>query len=535
MQLSRIQLLKTIKLCYPFNLLDDAIISEMIDASKVLFYEKDNLIYQKGSSASHIYLILEGTVSILLEHKQKMITINSKEDFGIIGEEALGENRKRKCTARVEKNLMVLQIPMRFIDKIRVEKPEISSALKILKYSFDHLADRKQTNPGGETIAYFGKPHPIQFIGKLLVSLLFFVAIFLSVFFLSTKSNSQNAFQIGIHIFLVFSFCGLNFWKYLEWRMSYRLVTNKRTFSRQLRLFHLEAISEIPLTAIMNIRLLKPLAGQIFNFGHLSIRTYTGESQINYLPLADQVQGLIESLIQTSRANAHEMEQEVFKKILLKKSSISDDPQYDSNEGVGIDQKPDEVNGQNAIEITYRTHWIILARKVLLPTSIFVMTFLISGFLFFNNIISYRNPVVYLTLFVLLSSCLVWWIYQYFDWYNDKFVINEQQIIDINQRPFGQEERRTASLFNIQAIRFERKGIFGLLLDFGTVYIRVGDEEFTFDHVHSPALVQQMIFQVLENSIAGKKRMELTEQQVRLADMLETFYQLRNEEGKGQH
>jgi hypothetical protein len=71
------------------------------------------------------------------------------------------------------------------------------------------------------------------------------------------------------------------------------------------------------------------------------------------------------------------------------------------------------------------------------------------------------------------------------------------------------------------------------LLNFGTVFIRIGDEEFTFDKVPDPAGVQARIFRALESSVSGKQKSELTAQQVRLANWLDAYQEFqKNRENK---
>jgi hypothetical protein len=133
---------------------------------------------------------------------------------------------------------------------------------------------------------------------------------------------------------------------------------------------------------------------------------------------------------------------------------------------------------------------------------------------------------------MILILAFLWWLFQFFDWWNDQYLITRDQIIDIYRRPLGMENRRTAAVSNIQSIRFERRGILGLLLNFGTVYIRVGDEEFTFDNVSNPARVQESLFSVLERSISRLKKSETTQQQQNLAEMIETYHQIKGKNVK---
>ena len=55
------------------------------------------------------------------------------------------------------------------------------------------------------------------------------------------------------------------------------------------------------------------------------------------------------------------------------------------------------------------------------------------------------------------------------DWHNDIYLITPDQVVDVNKKPLGHEERQAAPLKNILGIEYKRLGIIGLLLNFGTV------------------------------------------------------------------
>ena len=136
--------------------------------------------------------------------------------------------------------------------------------------------------------------------------------------------------------------------------------------------------------------------------------------------------------------------------------------------------------------IALRTHWIILLKKVLFPSLLITSIILLTSFFAANDLPINGSSLGIILFGLILLSAILWWLYQFFDWWNDRYLVTNDQIIDVYRRPFGTENRRTAPITNIQSIRFERKGILGLLLNFGTVYIRVGDDELTFDNISKP-------------------------------------------------
>jgi hypothetical protein len=184
-----------------------------------------------------------------------------------------------------------------------------------------------------------------------------------------------------------------------------------------------------------------------------------------------------------------------------------------------------EVNGT----IIYRTHWFILLAKIFFPSLLLVS--LVA--LFILNATN-RFPVISAAttcslglLFGLIT--FGWWLYQYMDWHNDLYIISQDQVIDVNKKPLGHEERQAAPLNNILSIEYKRLGIIGLLLNFGTVFIRVGDRSLTFDNVFNPSEVQRVLFHSLARKKFAEKQASLADERKRLADWFATYDELRQD------
>jgi uncharacterized membrane protein YdbT with pleckstrin-like domain len=118
-----------------------------------------------------------------------------------------------------------------------------------------------------------------------------------------------------------------------------------------------------------------------------------------------------------------------------------------------------------------------------------------------------------------------WWLYQYIDWRNDRYIISDKELIDIYKRPLGVEQKRTAPLENILSIDYERPNLIHLILNFGTVFIRVGEASLTFNNVFNPSEVQREIFERLYNKKLQKQQQEDDNDQRRLAEWLEIYHQ----------
>jgi len=219
-------------------------------------------------------------------------------------------------------------------------------------------------------------------------------------------------------------------------------------------------------------------------------------------------------------------ERKIFEKIVndtLTADNNSPDSSIDQND---VKDEMDDPYSSSPI-ITLRTHWIILMKKVLFPTLLLASIILLAGFFAANNQPLNDSSFGVILFGLILIAAFLWWLFQFFDWWNDQYLITSDQVIDVYRRPFGTENRRTAPITNIQSIRFERKGILGLLLNFGTVYIRVGDDELTFNNISNPAKIQERLFGVLERSLSRSKKYETTQQQQNLAEMIDAYHQIK--------
>ena len=145
--------------------------------------------------------------------------------------------------------------------------------------------------------------------------------------------------------------------------------------------------------------------------------------------------------------------------------------------------------------------------------------------LFIFHICQSTAPIIGLereTLFVLAPVALLivlgWWIYQYVDWSNDIYQVTPDQILDIDRKPLGREQRTAAQLESILATDYERYGILGVFLNYGTVHITVGGSKMTFHDVFDPPSVQQDIDRRRMARNAAREETRVKAERERLAD-----------------
>jgi len=173
--------------------------------------------------------------------------------------------------------------------------------------------------------------------------------------------------------------------------------------------------------------------------------------------------------------------------------------------------------------IIYRTHWWILLRKTMFPFILLMFLLMVIIYRMLGLFSSIPETTFYAAGLVLTFITALWWFYQYVDWYFDQYILTHDQLIDVSRKPLGYEDRRSAPVKNIQTVEFKRKGLIGLLLNFGTVKIQIGNEELTFDNVYAPSQIQGEIYLRLKNYQEDQQRQE----QMRLADWIRTYDDLK--------
>jgi hypothetical protein len=189
-----------------------------------------------------------------------------------------------------------------------------------------------------------------------------------------------------------------------------------------------------------------------------------------------------------------------------------------------------QVRLETGDTITYRTHWIKLFQSLIIPTLVLVLTPVALMVGLSQETLPVSSGTI---IFFGAAACALAfgvWIYRYIDWHNDCYMISSDQIVDVYKRPLGMEERRTASYSSVLGIEYTRKGLLGLLFNYGTVFIKIGDSNFTFDNVYNPSVVQQELFQKLNKYTLRQKMAAADEERQRMADFIESYHNLLNSE-----
>jgi len=289
--------------------------------------------------------------------------------------------------------------------------------------------------------------------------------------------------------------------------------------------------------------------GRILGYGDVVINAFMGQVSFRHIGHPERVKSLLDEAQRKANENRQKADTTAMEKVIRLKI----DPPIEPEEIVEEDQpiipdaptvKPKKPTAslwvrlsnyfKTRVEegdvITYRKHWFILLRKTWLPVLV-LLSIIIGSLLAFRIFTGVENErTISIWVILILSSLafgatFLWWLYQFIDWRNDIYQITGDKIIDSEKKPLGDELIKSAPLGNIQSMDYQRRGLLGIILNFGDVIINVGTEtKFTFDGVHDPARAQQDVFNRMYSFQRNRQMAEAAKQWDQVSDWLAAYH-----------
>ncbi len=531
--------------------MDPELLNLVADHMTIVSYNRSEVIYQERQPAKGLFIIYEGTVQVtmLVDHEPETLQILQYEDF--FGYEILSASGYRVTSAVALTNVVLLKFDEEQIAFLAESIPELGEALDLMLRSFQLILRlRFSWIDENEVILYLARRHPIFLIIRLVPVTIGALIVFLPLLLFDFTFPSSLTLLLSGLAALIFTF--LYIWFIVDYLNDYSIVTNQRVVWQERIVFFYDSRTESPLTAIQSVTTDTSFLGRQFDFGDVVVKTYTGTIRLPQVWDPTQVQRIVEASWYRARERRTQAETDMIEhrvaEIVHEGKDLPPLPSAPSPPGSGA-PAPVELNTpppreQSALgrifsnlfslrfefdgNIIYRKHWWILIINIWAPT-LAALAVLIVG------LAALLMPGVFLSPLIgagiLLIGGLIsggWWLYQYIDWRNDYFMVTDEQILDVYKKPLAQEERQVAPLRNILSIEFQRLGLIGLLLNFGTVYIRVGDTQLTFDEVFNPSEVQRDLFNRLADRLYKDRLAEVQREQQRIAQWLETYHRMSN-------
>lgn len=537
MDISREQLASVLRKVFLFNRLTSEQMDSLLSAAELVYFPTGKLIYLENAQAQALYVVYEGLVEILKERKQALVHKNLVKAGHAFGEDIFA-HAPRRTSARAQEDTILIKLDKEAVHTIAAENNACRDAAARQFASYNYLIDSRFKALPGETLCFISQPHPIAVISKMAGLLLsFLIAGFFLFIFRNAGLLSSGLLQWTVAGLSTAGIAWL-LYTYFEWANDYFFFTDKRVSSTQRKYLLFEERQESPLSAVESVQVRKSLLGRALDFGDLDVSTYTGATRIRQVPAVENAFALLQYLVRRRRSQADDEALDAFRDDLqariqplagkMMADSQEDEPEYARLEDRNADKFDNTET--DADQVILRKHFTVLISKTFIPVLLLLSHLFFYLFVRINQLpiatSAWFNGWMASATFILL----LWALYRYADWHNDRFIITDETLVDIDRKPFGSEDTRSAPLERIQSVRYKKNGIFGLLFNFGTVFIRIGDEEFTFDDLYQPAQVTEWIFAAKENRMEREKAMQQHADEQRALGWLETYHRLQKQE-----
>jgi uncharacterized membrane protein YdbT with pleckstrin-like domain len=542
---ARIAFLKKIHL---FHGLADEELAMVADQLQELPYTTGDVIYRQAQKADNFYLIYTGTVRIATLQKGKEISSSILVANDYFGHLDLMERRSRTGTATAMKDTLLLALSKDNFNKLRKTASDFRSNLDIAVRTRQLARSlRFRWLIPGEVIYFLARKHPIILVRNLIGP---FLLLFVPSFLLLWWATSWQTF---ILLFLAGAFVVLDIlwaiWLIIDWGNDYYIVTNQRVVWLERVVAVYDSRQESPLNTILAVAVETSLLGRWFDFGDVIVRTFVSKIIFRHVSHPKQAQRMIEEYWKRTKEQAVDVEQEAMTEALRRKLKLQTPPPPSAPPPKKADFPPPRglakifgsfgtdrlrLRYEQGDAVVYRKHWIVLIRKAWIP---------ILGLLVFLGIFLYRLYLIATTSATLFSGqngttpdawagafvilffvMLLWFIYDFVDWSNDRFEVTNEQIIDIYKKPLSTESRNASQLENILGTEYERIGILGQMFNYGDVLITVGGTKLTFEDVMDPATVQSDIDRRRMAQRARKEEKDKAAKREEIADWLAIYH-----------
>lgn len=334
----------------------------------------------------------------------------------------------------------------------------------------------------------------------------------------------------------------LAIWQWVDWRNDYCYVTTRRLVRSEKIVALYDSRQEAPLHQVLSVSVSTTAVSRLLGFGDVVIRTYTGQIEFPAVGQPRFLAALIEEQWRrfkiAEKATDRETVEQAVRQV-LSPADIRPDaaPSLDASAPkptatdperapeLGLDHWGFQLRFESQGVVTYRKHWAVLLRHIGFPSLVLLLAVGIAG-ASLGGLITLGSATLVLELAGLsLIPLGLWWLYEYMDWVNDIYQVTPTHIIDVYKRPLGRELRKVAPLENLLSTEVDRRGLIGILLNFGDVSANVGTEVLDFEGVFNPGAVQQDIVRAQEAFIAGRREAERQQREAEMVEWLSVYHE----------
>lgn len=282
---------------------------------------------------------------------------------------------------------------------------------------------------------------------------------------------------------------------YVECENDHLILTNKRVILSDRRILGKYKVDQISLGDIQNVSSTTNTYLQHYlKYGTLTV---VSASQSRRGPIvfrdAEYAQDMQAQIMQQVKALQGQSSSKTFRDMVNAKVYNESVPKPPPPKNVEAHKPPPLVRyliEENPIvqadgTIIWRPHWIFMVLALLRPVAFLVVT--LTGFFVFNRLelLDVAGWVVIVVPLSLVVFFLLWAAYEIEDYRNDKYVLTPTNIEDIEQKPWGPTNKRTAGLGSIQNVQADTN-LISRWIGYGDILLETAGgsaAQFTFHNI----------------------------------------------------
>ncbi len=538
---------------YLFQGLENKQLFEIASRFKRIEFGRNTIIFAEGSPPDCFYMILSGQVRVTrsIRGEEKFFNVLGPGDF--FGEQALLFDRPRSATITTITRATLLRLDQDQFHDLVTDFPDI---LRNLSATAESRALARRLNfpwLGADEVIYFlTRKHEFFLYTSLLLPIIMLVGS-IPVLVLGFVYQTTPFFQALIEIIgftILLAAIAWGFWNAIDWGNDYYIVTNQRVIWLEKVVGLYDSRREAPLETILAVNVTSSQIGRILGYGNITVRTFTGGFTMRNAKqpnvFAGFVKGYQQRVLYLSKQEEYRQKQIAIHQAIELQRNPELAPTIAVQEQEQPTKKPApkkedaetppaliatfmKVRYEKDGVITYRKHWFLLLQKIWMPLLVLGFLTVISGFYLYQWATTGEPLLGPFAAFVLGGLCywavFIWLGYQYLDWSNDIYRLTPDQILDIERKPLGEENKKSAPLNSILSIEHERENILQNLLNFGYVTINVGETRFIFRGVYNPDQVHQDISDYREALNRRKRDAEAKRERDRMVQWFVAYYE----------
>lgn len=530
-----------LKNCHLFKGIKDGDLATLAEQMTESVYGPAEEVFLQGAPADAMYFIFRGGVEVSQRVAQPGNKENSKKVLATLiagdyfGEEGPISGTRRTATVTAQPGTMLLRwgvadmkatlrknANMRLTFDVAISSRRLARASK-----FDWLLK-------DEVIYYAARRHVLKLYTMLLGPVGVALIGLLTLSILLLVPSASVAAIAGVILFVALAWGA---WNYVDWGNDFYIVTNQRVIRLEKVVFMYDSREEAPLETVLSHQVMTDFWGRLLGYGDLTVNTFTGKIRMIGIDHPNQAAALLDEYMRRVQDQQKKQLDSVVRKTIRDKirppvplpaasaqpapaAAPPTKPSFSLRKSLSEMFVLREESGGT---VTYRKHWLVLIYAWL--KQIFGLLVLIGILVAWVSISDQPVPISLVFIVILgIMAMLVWMVYDLFDWSNDRYQVTTEQVIDIFQKPLSVENRRAAPLENILSTEYSRSGILGLMFNFGTVYVVVGDVHFDFVDVVDPPQVQQDIIRRMTARRMRKQEDDGKAERERIAQWLGHYY-----------